>query len=1067
MNNKFALAIIPSLLLIFLINVTSYAQLPGFINRQATNAAGRLILDPNSDGYTSATLAGFGNDDVSNSEIIFTGIRAYSIEPFGDLRRGPDHKFSDFVPDTSGNGVYHHFSSSNNLLFRMRMGSVMPGSKGYSMLLDTDGKFGATGANADPNFQATTTGTNGNPGFEIEIVLETNFRIAIYNVDGTSLPVLIKQYTNWQQMSQVSVASTNDNGDPDFLIDFYIPFADLQAAPFNLTTSSPIRVSATTVMAPKAAIGGPRSDIYGTAGDSYEDFILGQPACNIFNNPATCQTAMCTAAPSVNSPISSGTITISGIWTKSLLTGAAGTANITIYKNGLSIGTALNITSGAAWALNNITLVNGDIITAKALATGETMCLTSNAVTASTCNAANRPATPALTCTSGSKGLQGTNLSTGWTVHVNNITRNVLDNNVTNATTLFGATSGTSPAITWPFSGGCGTGAPLTSGSYKVYYVDNVTGCNSLPAYFCAAGNGGNALAGSLLAPVLTTPSNTIFTTATTSIAGTTDANAKLFLYINGTNVQTVTASAGGAFTFPGLNLLVGQQLYIVTELNTGTVSTSKCAFQTAVYTVTCFTPAPLINVDGNNQITAAVAITGTSTEPAGTTIRIYTPANTLVATTTVLANGTWSTGNIGTLPAVFNAVAATSYYANAQNSACGVSTNSGTYAAAVQTLAARCGSITGPINSGAANIFGTLTGSFTTTTVNLYLDDELIGTATTNNNAWGPVIVNTIATNTLYSNGILKIGIRESGRQEVTCPASALAIVCTPTPTAPVYTLSSSSVSQYQTVTCTISNAVIGTFYALSDSTTGQSYGQGKWATSNGNLVLISDVFSNPNTYKVKVNSTSISGVTVCSGVSATGTIIVNPAIVLPLSLIEFKGKKQSADIVLEWTTENEKQLDRFEIERSNNGTSFYNIGRINSVGIAGTKNLYRYADRNPTGDKNYYRLKIIDIDGKFMYSKVIAFSRDGVKGIFISNVSPNPFTNKIDFALYLEKPVQLQLQIIDVTGRVMITKTINGTAGTNNIQWNGLSKLVEGIYYLNVNKSEGSSQQKILKVN
>ncbi len=152
MNNKFALAIISSLLLIFLINVTSYAQLPGFINRQATNAAGRLILDPNSDGYTSATLAGFGNDDVTNSEIIFTGIRAYSIEPFGDLRRGPDHKFSDFVPDTSGNGVYHHFSTSNNLLFRMRMGLVMPGSKGYSMLLDTDGKFGATGANADPHF---------------------------------------------------------------------------------------------------------------------------------------------------------------------------------------------------------------------------------------------------------------------------------------------------------------------------------------------------------------------------------------------------------------------------------------------------------------------------------------------------------------------------------------------------------------------------------------------------------------------------------------------------------------------------------------------------------------------------------------------------------------------------------------------------------------------------------------------------------------------------------------------------------------------------------------------------
>ncbi len=717
--------------------------------------------------------------------------------------------------------------------------------------------------------------------------------------------------------------------------------------------------------------------------------------------------------------------------------------------------------------MNNITLGNGDIITAKALATAETMCLTSNAVTASTCNATNRPTTPVLTCTSGSKGLQGTNLSSGWTVHVNNMTRNVLDNNVTNATGLFGTNSGTTPNITWLYSGGCSTGAPLTSGSYKVYYIDNVTGCNSLPAYFCAAGNGGSALAGALLAPVITTPSNTLFNTATTSITGTTDANATLFLYINGTNVQTTTAAAGGGFTFSGLNLLTGQQLYIVTELNTGTIATSKCANQTPVYTVTCFTQPPLINTDGNNQITAVAAITGTSADPAGTVIRIYTSTNALVATTTVQANGTWSTGNAGTLPATYNAVAATSYYANAQNGTCGVSINSGTYAATAPTSAARCGSITGPVGSGAANISGTLTGSFTTTTVNLYLDGELIGTTTTNTTAWGPISVNTTPTNTLYSNGILKIGIQENGKQEVACPTSEKSIVCTPSPTVPAYTLSSSSVNQYQTVTCTISNAVAGTFYALSDSATGQSYGLGKWATSNGNLVLTSDAFIDANTYKVKVNGTSLSGLTLCSAVSATGTIVVNPAVVLPLSLIDFKGKKQSAGILLEWTTENEIHSDRFEIERSNNGISFYNIGRTNAAGNAGAKTFYSYTDLNPATSKSYYRLKMIDMDGKFSYSKVVAFNGQETKDIFVSNVSPNPFTSKIDLTINLEKSVPLQLQIVDLTGRLMITKTVNGTAGSNNIQWNGLNKLAEGVYYLNINRADGSLQQKILKVN
>lgn len=114
------------------------SQVPGFINRPATIAAGRLVLDPNSDGYTSLNTTGFGTSDVTNSEIAFQGIKAYSIEPYGDLRRGPSHAYSDFVPDIGGNGVYHHFSGAQNILFRMRMGGIMPGSKGYSILMDTD-----------------------------------------------------------------------------------------------------------------------------------------------------------------------------------------------------------------------------------------------------------------------------------------------------------------------------------------------------------------------------------------------------------------------------------------------------------------------------------------------------------------------------------------------------------------------------------------------------------------------------------------------------------------------------------------------------------------------------------------------------------------------------------------------------------------------------------------------------------------------------------------------------------------------------------------------------------------
>lgn len=1053
-----------ALIFVFQIHQAAVSQTSGLINRQATSVAGRAILDPNSDGYTSATTAGFGSNDVTNSELPFSPIKAYAIEPYSDLRRGPNHSYSDYVPDSSGNGVYHYFSGGLYILFRMRMGSVMPGSKGYSILMDTDGKFGATGANADPNYQASTTGTNGNPGFEIEVVLETNFRIAIYNVDGSSTPTLVKQYTNWQDMSQVSIASTNDNGDPDFLIDFYIPFADLQAAPFNLTTSSPIRMTATTVMAPQAAIGGPRSDIYGVSGDSYEDFINGQPACNIFNYPAGCPTTMCTAAPAVNSPLSTGTVNISGTWTKSVLTGAASTATITVYKNGVSVGTVANVSTGNTWTLNNISLINGDVITAKAQATSESMCLTSNAVTASTCNASNIPATPVLTCTSGSKGLEGTNLSTGWTIHVDNITRNILDNSVSNATGLFGSQTGSSPNITWMFSGGCSSGAPLTSGSYKVYYTNNVTGCNSLPAYFCAAGNGGSALAGTLAVPTITTPANAVFTTAVKSISGTTDANAAVYLYINSVNVQSTTANGSGAFSFSNLNLLNGQQLYVLVELSTGTVGTSKCSNQTTLYTVSCYSNPPVIDADVNSQLGASVPITGTSSDAAGTTIRVYTSTNTLVATTAVQANGTWSTGNAGTTPSTYNAVAGTSYYATAQNGSCGLSAATSNFAAATTTSSARCGTITGTITAGATSISGTLTGSFTTTTVNLYLDGSLIGSTTTNNTAWGPITVNSTATNTLYSNGVLTIGVRESGKQETACASSASTITCSPSPTAPSYTLSSGTINQNQTVTCTISNAVAGTFYALSDSATGQSFGQGTWATTNGNLVLTTDAFSAAGTYVIKVKGTSFSGVTLCSALSAGSNVTVNGA--LPLTLIEFNGQNNAGKILLNWVTENELNTSRFEIERSTNGRLFTKIGMVNATGNSVQKQYYNFADAAAVTGKNYYRLKMIDADGRIKFSDIIILSVNTDERLMVTSITPNPFTDKINFNITLNKATAVTVQVMDNAGRILRTINLAGKKDTNPVRLTGFSNFAAGTYYIRVITADDLRIQKILKV-
>jgi len=1058
------------MLFLFIYTGSNAQQSTGKINRPANIIAGRTVLDPNGDGFTSATSAGYGTSDVINSEIPYRSVPSFSAEPFGDLRRGPSHLYSDFVPDASNVGYYTYFSGTN-MLFRFRMGSIMPGSKGYSVLLDTDGKFGATGANADPDYQAATTGTNGNPGFEIEIVLETNSRIAIYNVNGSSTPTLVKAYTAWQDMSQVSIAGTFDNGDPDFFIDFYVPFADLTAAPFSLTTTSSIRMSATTVMSAQAATGGPKSDLYGlndagykSTNDEYEAYINAQPAFTLASLTTGSIGTMCTAAPTLNTPITTGATSVSGTWTKSTLSGAVNTATIKIYNNGTYTGKNVLATSGVAWTVSGLTaLASGAVITAKAVATGESECLSSNAVTVSSCNSTNRPALPVLSCYTTTKGITGTNLSTGWTVHVDNLSKGTQENNVANTTTAaFGTTTtGTSPNITWTYSNGCASGSPVTGGSYKVYYTNNVTGCVSEPAYVCATGNGGTALAGTLNAPTITAPAGSVFTTATNTISGTTQATTTsggtaMTLYVDGFSVATTTASATSpySFSFTNLKLLQGQTVYITNEYNTGTQSSSYCESKTLSATVVCYTTAPLINSDNNSQITAGAAITGTSGEAAGTTIKVYTSANTLVATTTVQSSGTWSTANSGTTPATYVAVSGTTYYATAQNGSCGVSTASDNVTAASATTG-RCGTITGPVNSAALTVSGSVTGSFTTTTINLYLDGTRIGSTSTNNTAWGPISVSN-----LYANGVLTIGVQETGKQEQYCSSSATTITCSTGPATPNVSPSTSSLSPGQTQTYTVNNAVSGAFYGLADATTGKSLGTGVWATST-NISLTTDAFTTGN-YSVVVKGTSLTGVSVCSSAPATTSILVGGAAV-PLQLIDFSGKKTGTAIILNWVTENEINTSYFEIERADNGIGFRKLAQQNVATGTGQK-TYTYTDEHPLPGTNYYRLQMVDVDGIYTYSKIIAIRNDG-SVVAVDRLSPNPFTDKFVISMVLEKKAQLKITLMDINGRLLKSKEAEGRNGTNNILFDNLHYLPRGIYLVQVRAENVLLQQKIIK--
>jgi SdrD B-like domain/HYR domain len=125
-------------------------------------------------------------------------------------------------------------------------------------------------------------------------------------------------------------------------------------------------------------------------------------------------------------------------------------------------------------------------------------------------------------------------------------------------------------------------------------------------------------------------------------------------------------------------------------------------------------------------------------------------------------------------------------------------------------------------------------------------------------------------------------------------------------------------------------------------------------------------------------VNSNGIT-----SPLPATVTITFTSA-PLPINLISFIGKKLDHEIELNWKTSNESNFSHFEVERSINAKAFDKIGEVNGNGAEN----YQFFDNsilnfNPL--RYYYRLKMVDLNGRSNYSKTISISIENTQSYFL----------------------------------------------------------------------------------
>lgn len=176
-----------------------------------------------------------------------------------------------------------------------------------------------------------------------------------------------------------------------------------------------------------------------------------------------------------------------------------------------------------------------------------------------------------------------------------------------------------------------------------------------------------------------------------------------------------------------------------------------------------------------------------------------------------------------------------------------------------------------------------------------------------------------------------------------------------------------------------------------------------------------------------------SLSAVTNFSPFTLASATPLNP---LPVTLISFTAGKCSSGVCLLWVTENEQNFSNYEIEKSSDGRNFISSSSVPAKNTS-SRNTYTTKDITPFAGTNFYRLKMVDLDGKFKYSNIIIVNFDKQQDF---SLLPDPAHNFILLKGVNDNSI---VKIIDLAGKVQLQQKTK--SGINEIN---ISFLPAGMY-------------------
>lgn len=174
------------------------------------------------------------------------------------------------------------------------------------------------------------------------------------------------------------------------------------------------------------------------------------------------------------------------------------------------------------------------------------------------------------------------------------------------------------------------------------------------------------------------------------------------------------------------------------------------------------------------------------------------------------------------------------------------------------------------------------------------------------------------------------------------------------------------------------------------------------------------------------------------------------------PVTFLGINASQKGSGVSLDWSTSQEINSSYFEVQKSANGNSNWSfVASVNAAGNSQVVKNYNAYDASPFSGINYYRIKQVDINDNFKYSKTVniklGLAKTGV------SILANPFRSNltVDFLSSTEQVVSARL--IDITGKQVAVERWSITAGNTREYFSNVSGLQPGMYILSVSNNSG----------